>query len=145
MPRVPAPLQNLPGKVEKLAASVTGGVKAGVERAAMVHMPGLPPKDILPPVPHPSPYHHLALLPTKDGLVVRSHIPGSSNPHNGTTDIVRIAWSKTVMIEPVTEAEGEGLDWPDAVIVYGIVGILELYNCTLLLSSFFTVEGTELS
>ena len=143
MPRVPAPLQNLPGKVEKLAASVTGGVKAGVERATMVHMPGLPPKDILPPVPHPSPYHHLALLATKDGLVVRSHIPGSSNPHNATTDIVRIAWGKTVMIEPITEAEGDKLNWPDAVIVYGIVGILELYNCASFRSNSSPVEHTK--
>lgn len=89
---------------------------------------GLQPKYVVPPVPHPCPHDHIALLVTKQGLLLRPHIPGLKHP---ASSHVRIPWGKTVTVEDMAgDGEAEGADWNDSVIVYGIVGALELYSGT---------------
>lgn len=100
------------------------------------HHPGLLPKNVLPPVPHPCPYGHLSLLPAKDGLLIRPHT-GQDHQEQSLSQAahVRISWGKDTKIEEIeatydpAETDREGLDWKDAVVVYGIVGILELFSC----------------
>ena len=42
---------------------------------------------------------------------------------------VRIAWGKDGHIEEIqTDGEGEGLNWSESVVVYGIVGIMNLFT-----------------
>lgn len=74
----------------------------------------------MPPTPHP-PHDHIALLVTNGGLLLRPHVIGATLESH-----VKIAWGKQVQ---VTEQPGDGDeagDWSEAVIVYGIVGALEL-------------------
>lgn len=97
----------------------------------MVHVPGLQPKYIVPPVPHPYPHDHILALVTKDGLLLRPQIPGQ----DGTSrSYVRIAWGKGIKVEEVTDGEEEH-DWSVGVVIYGIIGGLELYTSAY--SSFF--------
>jgi hypothetical protein len=90
--------------------------------AFVPNSPGLQKKYLVPPVPHPSPHTHLAILVTPEGLLIRPHVPG---PQPSTTYIL-IPWGKTPNIQ---ELPGDGnANWDDSVIVYGIVGILELFS-----------------
>ncbi|KAG6820642.1 hypothetical protein H0H93_013841 [Arthromyces matolae] len=94
----------------------------------------LKPKYNVPPIPHPCPYDHLALLVTKDGLLIRQHISGDDHTTEHPTSYVRIGWASPIKIEEVTERnEDEIIDWSDSVVVYGIVGVLELFSCSYLL------------
>ena len=90
-----------------------------------VHHTGLPPKDTLPPVPHPCPYEHISLLATPEGLLLRPRHPGQSQDDSETE--VRIEWGKggkvQTLASPVAEAR-----WDESAVVYGIVGLLELYS-----------------
>lgn len=98
---------------------------------------GLPPSYTLPSVPHPCPYNHLALLVTPEGLLVRPHAANLPHP----THHVRIAWGKPAKAEELDgDGEGEGRDWTEGVIVYGIVGMLDLYNGT-----FWSNHAAEVS
>ncbi|KAG7092615.1 hypothetical protein E1B28_008958 [Marasmius oreades] len=98
------------------------------------HTIGLQPKYIVPPIPHPHPYEHLALLAASDGLLIRPHIPNSHTSKAGVVPHVRIVWGKSVKIEELSgDEESSGADWDDAIIVYGIVGILELFTASYLL------------
>jgi hypothetical protein len=46
---------------------------------------------------------------------------------------VRIAWGKLVKVEEIKyDPESDDVDWDNAVIVYGIIGILELFSGTYL-------------
>ncbi|KIM48704.1 hypothetical protein M413DRAFT_21047 [Hebeloma cylindrosporum] len=96
------------------------------------HLPpatlGLGPKDIVPAVPHPRPYTHLALLATKDGLLIRPHGPGET-----LSGYVKLSWGKNIMIEEMESHPNHQLDWNESVLVYGIVGILELFSSSHLL------------
>ncbi|PPQ91427.1 hypothetical protein CVT25_014315 [Psilocybe cyanescens] len=96
---------------------------------------GLHPKYLLPAVAHPCPHSHLALLVTKDGLLIRPHAKGQ--PTVAQSAYIRISWGKNVQIEEIEthvgDAAEETLDWKDSVVAYGIVGILELYSCSYLL------------
>ena len=76
-------------------------------------------------------HDHLALLATSDGLLVRPYMPGSSLTDRTSYSCVRISWGKYTKIEEI-ERQFDDLDWKESVIVYGIVGILELFNsmCT---------------
>jgi|SRR6266478_545251 len=91
----------------------------------LVRTPELPPKFIVPPVPHPRPHDHIAVLPTQDGLLLRPHIAGQ-----GESDrYVRITWGKIPEIEELQGAmQGANVNWAPAMIVYGIIGILELFT-----------------
>jgi phosphatidylinositol 4-phosphatase len=95
------------------------------------HTTGLLPKDVLPPVPHPRPYDHIALLVTSGGLLLRPHLEA---PTARPVSHVRISWGNPVKVEELEgDGEGDGMAWNESVIVYGIVGILELFS-----SSVFT-------
>jgi hypothetical protein len=101
--------------------------------SAMAHTPVLQPKYVVPPVPHPCPHDHLAILATEDGLLIRPHIPGQVGERIvGFESHVRVSWGKSVKVEEVTSC-GENYDWTDSAIIYGIVGILELYSSELFL------------
>ncbi|GJE90764.1 SacI homology domain-containing protein [Phanerochaete sordida] len=93
-------------------------------------IPALQPKFTLPPVPHPCPHEYLAILPSHDGLLLRPHLPKGVLPESH----VRIAWGKEGLIEEIhTDGEGDGLDWSESVIVYGILGIITLFTASHLL------------
>ena len=74
----------------------------------------------MPPTPHP-PLDHIAVLITSEGLLLRHHTLGVAPESH-----VKIAWGRQVV---VTEQAGNGDsagNWSESVVVYGIVGILEL-------------------
>jgi hypothetical protein len=86
-----------------------------------VHKPAPHPRSIVPPS-HPRPHDHIAVLPTQDGLLLRPHVvrQGESGHY------VRITWGK---VPEIKEFQGSipGVNWTSPVIVYGIVGILDLF------------------
>lgn len=88
--------------------------------------PHLQPKYVVPPVPHPAPYDHIALLATKEGLLMRPYESGAgvSSVHGA-----KIAWGRGGRIEEIAVV-GE---WEGYIVVYGIVGILELFSSSYLL------------
>lgn len=88
------------------------------------HTTGLQPKDIVPPVPHPYPYDSIALLVSEDGLLLR---PNLSEP-DAALGCVRVAWGKGGQIEELSGGSGKVYDWKEAIIVHGIIGILELFS-----------------
>lgn len=106
-----------------IEASSDGTSHAPGPTSTMVHTPTLQPKYIVPPVPHPCPHDHLAILVTGDGLLIRSHIPGQSRAESH----VRVSWGKVVKLEEIPNA-GEQYNWDESVVVYGILGVLELYS-----------------
>ncbi|KAF8969687.1 SacI homology domain-containing protein [Flammula alnicola] len=114
------------------ALSVNGSSQAAVPRAP-TPVPGLHPKYVVPPVLHPCPHSHLALLVTPGGLLIRPHVSGESLAQPVAFAYVRISWGKDTKIEEVENHPDKELDWRDSVVVYGIVGILELFSCSYLL------------
>lgn len=112
----------------------------GVQSAALPnptqpHTTGLHPKDVLPAVPHPYPHDHLAVAVTRDGLLIRPHIPGLNARQRESLTYLKIAWGKAVKVEEREDKLTEQY-WDDAVIVYGIVGVLELFSGELRFISF---------
>ncbi|KAJ6623464.1 SacI homology domain-containing protein [Mycena sp. CBHHK59/15] len=98
------------------------------------HTTGLQPKYVVPPIPHPCPHDHIALLVTPAGLLLRQHIPGRGLKDPGPTTHLRLLWSKTVKVEELSgDGEAEGADWTGSVVVYGLVGVLELFSASYLL------------
>ncbi|KJA26998.1 hypothetical protein HYPSUDRAFT_131584 [Hypholoma sublateritium FD-334 SS-4] len=93
---------------------------------------GLQPKDVVPAVPQPSPHAHIALLATKEGLLIRPHA-GDRNSAQELESFVRVKWGKGGAVEELHPADDEALNWGEGVVVYGIVGILELFACSYLL------------
>ena len=87
------------------------------------NIPHLQPKYTVPAVPAPSPYDHIALLVTKEGLLLRPH--GALGSSHG----VKISWGKGGKVEEISVL-GE---WEGSVVVYGILGILELLSCAFTL------------
>lgn len=86
---------------------------------------GLQPSFILPPIPHPHPYEHIAIIATDEGLVMRPHIPGLSH----SLSYVRVPWGKHSKVQELQrDGSDSSLDWKSGVVVYGIVGIMELFN-----------------
>jgi len=99
---------------------------APIHNDVVVHTPALQPKFVVPPVPHPRPHDHIAVLPTQDGLLLRPHIRLGESDH-----CVHITWGKVREVEELQGvARTTGINWATAVIVYGIVGILELFTGT---------------
>jgi len=93
------------------------------------HTTCLQPRYIVPPVPHPCPYDHIALLVTAEGLLLRPHIEGPIRPESH----VRIGWGKAAKVEGLEgDGDGDGINWNECVIVYGIIGILELFTSIVL-------------
>ena len=94
----------------------------------VVHTPVLPPKFVVPPVLSPRPHDHIAILPTQDGLLLSPYVARQG----GSDHYVRITWGKVPEIE---ELQGTmynaSVNWEAAVIVYGVVGILELFTGSL--------------
>ncbi|EGN95512.1 hypothetical protein SERLA73DRAFT_113095 [Serpula lacrymans var. lacrymans S7.3] len=99
-------------------------------QAGIAHTTGLQPSFVVPPVPHPHPHEYIALLVSNDGLLMRPHAPGLKHPGAH----VRIAWGKQVKVEEVSgDGEDPSRDWSESTIIYGIVGILELFSASYLL------------
>ncbi|KAA1469556.1 hypothetical protein DENSPDRAFT_918842 [Dentipellis sp. KUC8613] len=95
-----------------------------------IHSPALQPKFIIPPVPHPRPHDHIAILATPDALLLRPHISDGTPPESH----IRISWGKNAKLEGVDGPGGsEEAVWSEGAVVYGIVGILELYAASYLL------------
>ncbi|THH10834.1 hypothetical protein EW145_g1054 [Phellinidium pouzarii] len=91
---------------------------------------GLRPKFIVPPVPHPTPYHRLAILATEDGLLLRPIIPGGSSP----SSCVRIPWGCNFGVEELsTDTGSEDYDWDGAAVVFGVLGCLNLNSAAYVL------------
>uniref|UniRef100_A0A8H7Y3J5 SAC domain-containing protein n=1 Tax=Psilocybe cubensis TaxID=181762 RepID=A0A8H7Y3J5_PSICU len=123
------------------ATSASTGPSAKLPSSNHANLPGttgttgLHPRYTLPAVAHPCPHSHLALLATKDGLLIRPHVKGQATIAQSA--YIKISWGKTIRIEEIETVVGDGaeetVDWKDGVVVYGIVGILELYSCSYLL------------
>jgi hypothetical protein len=64
------------------------------------------------------------LLATKDGLLIRPH-----GREETASEYVKLSWGKNTTIEEMENHPEDQLDWKDSVVVYGIVGILELFSC----------------
>ncbi|KAG2157447.1 SacI homology domain-containing protein [Suillus clintonianus] len=91
---------------------------------------GLQPNFVVPPVPHPNPHEHIALLASEDGLLMRPHRAGLPYP----ASYVRVSWGKTADIVELPSDGGSPLvDWKESVIVYGVVGLMTLFNASYLL------------
>jgi phosphatidylinositol 4-phosphatase len=95
------------------------------------HTTGLQPKFLVPAVPQPYPHTHLAILVSKDGLLIHPH---AGIEQTEWLPCIRVSWGKSVKVEEIESHQlPEKLDWNEAVIVYGIVGILELFSCSFLI------------
>ncbi|KAG5715075.1 hypothetical protein E4T56_gene9928, partial [Termitomyces sp. T112] len=106
--------------------------------------------DVVPPIPNPCPYEYLEVVGTREGLVVRQcggaggeSVSVSAGSGAGAGSGVRIGWGKPVRIEEVER--GGGGDWCGdwggvVVVVYGIVGVLELFSCSFLVVVSSRVE-----
>ena len=92
------------------------------------HTTGLQPKFVVPAVPQPYPHTHLAILVTKEGLLIRPHVFESGIEQTEWLPCIRVSWGKSVKVEEIELSEKP--DWNEGVIVYGIVGILELFSCS---------------
>jgi phosphatidylinositol 4-phosphatase len=94
----------------------------------VVHTPVLPPKFVVPPALSPRPHDYIAILPAQDGLLLRPHVA-----RQGESDhYVRITWGKVPEIEELQGGmHNASVNWATAVIVYGVVGILELFTGSL--------------
>lgn len=102
----------------------------------LAHTTHLQPKYTVPAVPHPRPHDHIAILATPDALLLRPHFHGSEQPH----PYVHIAYGKHYKVEEREDnGEGHGVEWASAAVVYGIVGIIDLYTSTFICSSLVNV------
>lgn len=113
-----------------------------VHNDLIAHTPALQPKFVVPPVPHPRPHDHIAILPTEEGLFLRPHgtRPDDSDNH------IRISWGKSPKFEELRGSAQNVGSWSSAVIVYGIVGILELFTGSFssrFLLQFFIINLAE--
>lgn len=98
--------------------------------SSIAHTTGLQPSYVLPPLPHPRPYDHMALLATQAGLLVFPHLPGGAHPEHH----VRISWGRLLRVEELnSDEDSQGAAWAESVVTYGIIGILELFNASYLL------------
>jgi len=100
-----------------------------VQNNVVARTPAPQPKSVAPAsASHPRPHDHIAVLPTQDGLLLRPHIARQGE----SDDYVRIAWGKVPEIKqfqgPIPTA---GVNQTLAVIVYGIIGIIDLFAGSL--------------
>ncbi|KAJ7632755.1 SacI homology domain-containing protein [Roridomyces roridus] len=118
----------------KAAASPTAAATPSPTTIPSVGIPhttaALPPKFVVPSVPHPCPHEHIQLLVTPECLLLRPHFPARAP----STTYLRILWSKAVKVEELPgDGEAEGRDWSKSIVIYGIVGVLELFSASYLL------------
>ncbi|CAE6471791.1 unnamed protein product [Rhizoctonia solani] len=91
----------------------------------------LAPKHTAPPVPHPSPYARLVLHASPEGLLVRPDVPSRQ-----CASYVCISWNGGgpggvgVDVSLVTSKDGAKWEGP---VVYGIVGLITIYQESFLL------------
>lgn len=91
---------------------------------------GLQPNYVVPPVPHPNPHEYIVLIASEDGLLMRPHRAGLPYP----TSYVRVSWGKTANIaELPSDGRSTSVDWKEGVVIYGIVGLITLFNASYLL------------
>ncbi|PFH51748.1 hypothetical protein AMATHDRAFT_74778 [Amanita thiersii Skay4041] len=104
------------------------------QHLVITHATGLQPKYVLPAVPQPYPHDYLVVVCTKEGLLIKPQIDDESIAGMATVSIVRLRWGKgTVVVEEVVMPRGD-VDWKkNGVVIYGIVGVLELFSCSYLL------------
>ncbi|KAI9057938.1 hypothetical protein FKP32DRAFT_1582863 [Trametes sanguinea] len=95
-----------------------------------LHTTGLQPKDTLPPVPHPCPYEYISVLATSEGLLLRPRLPGHTEQLSESE--VKVEWGKGGKVEALSP-DAIAANWDESVVVYGIVGFLELYAASYLL------------
>lgn len=111
---------------------------------------GLPTKYTVPAVPHPCPHDHLAIGVAREGLLIRPYDPRTSwNALDAEpSSFLKVSWRTAEVVElhhngerrskshSRNESESttllEQVNWDEAVIVYGIVGVLELFSCMFL-------------
>ncbi|TFK92292.1 hypothetical protein K466DRAFT_659372 [Polyporus arcularius HHB13444] len=126
-------MKRLFSKTFKTATPSTKSTPAVVPATTpLVHNTGLQPKDTLPPVPHPCPYEHISIVATSDGLLLRPRHPGQAQTEDVSESAVKVAWGKGGKVETLA-AQAEDADWEESVVVYGIIGFLELYSASYLL------------
>ncbi|KAH6895050.1 SacI homology domain-containing protein [Coprinopsis sp. MPI-PUGE-AT-0042] len=119
---------------DRAAPGKTGNAASSSATAAALHAaPGLKPKYVLPAVPQPYPWDHLAILPTAGGLLVRPFVPGQSKRRNPVSTHLKIGWKSGEIVEVDETNEVKEDDWVESVVVYGIVGMLDLFSCPYLL------------
>ncbi|KAI0929197.1 hypothetical protein AcW1_006209 [Taiwanofungus camphoratus] len=95
-----------------------------------VHTTCLQPKYVLPPLPHPCPHEHIAIVATPSGLLLRPHLLDETDPES----YVRIEWGKAGKVEELPSDQGvNNANWAESVVAYGIVGILNLFSASYLL------------
>ncbi|KAI0797649.1 SacI homology domain-containing protein [Abortiporus biennis] len=98
--------------------------------AVSSHTTGLQPKFTVPPLPHPRPHEHLQVLATSDTLLLRPSLKDEAK----VSSYVRIEWGKDGSIAEVDEEDAQvDLNWKESVVVYGIVGIINLFSASYLL------------
>lgn len=122
--------------------------KPNVDAASTPHITkGLQPKYTVPAVPHPYPHDHLTIGIAQEGLLIRPYDPRALKkvPGTGPGSFLKVSWKTGEVSELQYNGERrarsdagasdsaallEQVDWEEAVIVYGIVGVLELFSCT---------------
>ncbi|KAI0082839.1 hypothetical protein K474DRAFT_1584893 [Panus rudis PR-1116 ss-1] len=119
---------NIPGKSSPNQPS--SPIPPGQSAIPVLHPAGLQPKYTIPPLPHPCPHEYIAILATSEGLLLRPHFLDGSHPQSH----VKISWGKEPAIEEVEEdAETDDRDWSHSAVVYGILGIMNLFTASYLL------------
>ncbi len=84
----------------------------------------LPPKYTVPAVPHPAPHAYLVLLVGEQGILIRPHLREQK-----PVSYILIPWDKTVKPQEVSgDGDDIGVDWDESVIIYGIIGAVELFS-----------------
>lgn len=126
---VPAPPVPYPNPCEHVASE--DGIEPPIVSRSTTLLPaktGLQPGFMVPPVPHPHPHEYIALLASEDGLLIRPHNGGTGPPLNPAS-YVRVSWGKAANIaELPSSGGGPSVDWKESVVVYGIVGLMSLFN-----------------
>ena len=140
-------LANDPSAKKASKNGYSASTKPNVDVGSTPHITtGLQPKYTVPAVPHPCPHDHLAIGIVQEGLLIRPYDPRTPKkvPNAGPASFLKVSWKTGEVVElhwngdrrargdsGASEAAAllEKVDWDEAVIVYGIVGVLELFSC----------------
>ncbi|KAL1743446.1 SacI homology domain-containing protein [Schizophyllum fasciatum] len=115
----------------KAAAATSTSTPATPVTPTVAHTTGLQAKFVVPPVPHPAPYHYLCLLARPEGLLIRPHLPGQEC--DDVQSYVRVPWGSPVTAEEVQADEHSRIDWSEGAVVYGLLGSLDLFSSAYVL------------